>query len=193
MSEEEVVEKWRENPMLKPRIEKVTVNISVGRSGDPLERASRVLKELTGQTPCKRKAKKTIRDFGIRKGEPIACVVTLRKEKAVEFLEKALERKEKAVEFLEKALEAVDKKLSKRCFDKLGNFSFGIKEHIEIPGTKYVPELGIYGMDVCVALERPGYRVKRRRRAKSKIGSRHLIKPEEAMLFVKETFGVEIT
>jgi len=179
MSEEEVVKKWQENPMLKPKIEKVTVNISVGTSGEPLERASRILKELTGQTPYKRKAKKTIRDFGIRKGEPIACVVTLRKERAVEFLEKAFE--------------AIDNKLSKRCFDKFGNFSFGIREHIEIPGTKYVPELGIYGMDVCVTLERPGYRVKRRRRAKSKIGSHHLIKPEEAMLFVKETFGVEIT
>jgi len=178
MSEDDVTKKWQENPMLKPKIEKVTVNISVGKSGDPLEKASKILEELTGQRPYKRKAKKTIRDFEIRKGEPIACVVTLRKERAVEFLKKAFE--------------AVDNKLSKRCFDELGNFSFGIKEHIEIPGTKYVPELGIYGMDVCVTLGRPGYRVKRRRRTRSKIGSHHLLTPEEAMLFLKETFGVEI-
>jgi large subunit ribosomal protein L5 len=81
MSEDEIRKKWEENPMLKPRIEKVVVNISVGKSGEPLEKAAKVLKGLTGQTPCKRKAKKTIRDFGIRRGEPMACIVTLRKQK----------------------------------------------------------------------------------------------------------------
>ena len=178
MSEEEIHKKWNENPMLKPRIEKVTVNISVGKSGEPLEKAATVLKGLTDQQPCKRKAKKTIRDFGIRKGEPIACLVTLRKEKAKDFLKKAFR--------------AVDNKLSKDSFDRYGDFSFGIKEHIEIHGTKYVPELGIYGMDVSVALGRPGYRVKRRHRAKSKIGSDHLLTAEEAMLFIKDEFEVEI-
>jgi len=178
LSEEEIHKKWNENPMLKPRIEKVTVNISVGKSGEPLEKAATVLKGLTDQQPCKRKAKKTIRDFGIRKGEPIACLVTLRKEKAKDFLKKAFR--------------AVDNKLSKDSFDRYGDFSFGIKEHIEIHGTKYVPELGIYGMDVSVALGRPGYRVKRRHRAKSKIGSDHLLTAEEAMLFIKDEFEVEI-
>ena len=178
MSEEEIRKKWNENPMLKPRIEKVTVNISVGKSGEPLEKAATILKQLTGQQPCKRKAKKTIRDFGIRKGEPIACLVTLRGEKAREFLKKTFR--------------AVDNKLPKDSFDRYGNFSFGIEEHIEIPGTKYVPELGIYGMDVSVALGRPGYRVKRRRRAKSRIGSGHLLTAEEAMLFIKDEFEVEV-
>ena len=164
--------------MLKPRIEKVTVNISVGKSGEPLEKAAKVLEKLTGQRPCKRKAKQTIRDFGIRRGEPIACLVTLRGEKAKNFLKRALQ--------------AVDSKLSRHCFDRYGNFSFGIREHIEIPGTKYVPELGIYGMDVSVTLGRPGYRVKRRRHARSKIGSRHLLMRHEATLFIKDEFGVEI-
>ncbi len=178
MSEEEIPKKRLQNPMRRPRVEKVTVNISVGKSGEPLEKAARVLEQLTGQRPCKRRAKKTIRDFGIRKGEPIACIVTLRKEKARTFLEKSLQ--------------AIDNKLSTHCFDRRGNFSFGLKEHIEIPGTRYVPELGIYGMDVSVALSRPGYRVKRRRRAKSKIGSDHLLTAEEAMLFIKDEFEVEI-
>jgi len=178
LSEEEIRKKWNENPMLKPRIEKVTVNISVGKSGELLEKAATILKQLTDQQPCKRKAKKTIRDFGIRKGEPIACIVTLRKEKTKDFLKKTFR--------------AVDNKLSKDCFDRRGNFSFGIKEHIEIPGTKYVPELGIYGMDVSVALGRSGYRVKHRRRAKSKIGSDHLLTAEEAMLFIKDEFEVEM-
>jgi len=178
LSDEETREKWQKNPMLKPKIEKVTVNMSVGKSGEPLEKAAKVLEELTQQRPCKRKAKQTIRDFGIRKGESIACLVTLRGEKARAFLKKAFQ--------------AVDNKLSKGCFDRLGNFSFGIKEHIEIPGTKYVPELGILGMDVSVTLGRPGYRVKRRHRARSKIGLSHLLTRDEATLLIKEEFGVEI-
>ncbi len=178
MSEEGIHTRWKENPMLKPRIEKVTVNISVGASGEPLEKATKILRQLADQQPCKRNAKQTIRDFGIRKGEPIACLVTLRKEKAKDFLKKTFR--------------AVDNKLSEKSFDLHGNFSFGIKEHIEIPGTKYVPELGIHGMDISVALGRPGYRVKRRRRTKSKIGANHLLTAEEAKLFIKDEFEVEI-
>ena len=164
--------------MLKPRIEKVVVNISVGKSGEPLEKATKVLKEIAGQTPCKRKAKTSIRDFGIRKGESIACIVTLRKERAIEFLKKALP--------------VVDNKLSSKSFDRQGNFSFGLKEHIELPGVRYDPDVGIFGMDICVSVIRPGYRVKRRRKEKTKIGSKHVLTPEESMAFVKGTLGVEI-
>lgn len=178
MSEDDVRKKWEEHPMLKPRIEKVVVNISVGKSGEPLEKAVKVLKSLTGQNPCKRKAKTSIRDFGIRKGEPIACIVTLRNEKALEFLRKVLP--------------VVDNKIPKSHFDEHGNFSFGLKEHIEIAGVKYDPEIGIFGMDVCVSLIRPGYRVKSRKREKAKIGHKHVLTPEEAGVFVKDTLGVEI-
>ena len=90
MSDDELLKHWEEQPMLKPRIEKVVVNLNLGKSGEPLEKASRVLKELTGQKPVKRQAKKTIRDFGLRKGESIACVVTLRKQVALDFLRKVL-------------------------------------------------------------------------------------------------------
>lgn len=178
MSEDEMRKAWESQPMLKPRIEKVVVNISVGKSGEPLEKATKVLKEITGQTPCKRKAKTSIRDFGIRKGESIACIVTLRKERAIEFLKKALP--------------VVDNKLSSKSFDGQGNFSFGLKEHIELPGVRYDPDVGIFGMDICVSVIRPGYRVKRRRKEKAKIGSKHVLTPEESMAFVKGTLGVEI-
>jgi large subunit ribosomal protein L5 len=164
--------------MLKPKIEKAVVNICVGKSGEPLERAAKVIENLTGQTSCKRNAKSTIRDFGIRKGEPIACIVTLRGSKAITFLKKVLP--------------VLDNKVPKEHFDKHGNFSFGIKEHIEIPGVKYDPEIGIFGMDVSVTLSRCGYRVKNRRRRKARIGSRHILTSEEPMAFVKEALGVEI-
>ncbi|HVO86099.1 MAG TPA: 50S ribosomal protein L5 [Candidatus Eisenbacteria bacterium] len=169
--------RWETQPMLKPRIEKVVVNISVGKSGEPLEKATRVLKEITGHTPCKRKAKESVRDFNVRKGESIACIVTLRGEDAIAFLNRVLP--------------VVDKKLSSRSFDRQGNFSFGIKEHIEIAGVKYDPEVGIFGMDVCVSVTRPGYRVKNRRN-ENKLGAKHVLTPEESIVFTKDTLGVEI-
>ena len=178
MSEEELLKNWEQHPMLRPRIDKVVVNLNVGKSGEPLEKANSVLKEITGQIPVKRKAKKTIRDFGIREGESIAVVVTLRKQKAVDFLKKILP--------------VVDNKVAKRAFDELGNFSFGLKEHIEIPGVKYDPEIGIFGMDVCVAVNRPGQRIKIRRKQKQSIGPKHLLTPEESIVFIKQTLGVEI-
>lgn len=179
MSEEEAIANtWAAHPMLKPRIEKVVVNLNVGKSGEPLEKANKVLKEITGQTPVKRKAKKTIRDFGIREGESIAVVVTLRKQKAIDFLKKVLP--------------VVDNKVSKSSFDLHGNFAFGLKEHIEIPGVKYDPEIGIFGMDICVSVNRPGQRVKIRRKQKQTIGHKHMLTPEESIIFVKQTLGVQI-
>ena len=179
MSEEEaMIKTWEEHPMLKPKIEKVVVNLNVGKSGEPLEKANKVLKEITGQTPVKRKAKKTIRDFGIREGESIAVVVTLRKQKAIDFLKKVFP--------------VVDNKVSKNSFDERGNFAFGLKEHIEIPGVKYDPEIGIFGMDVCVAVNRPGQRIKIRRKQNKSVGPKHLLTPEESIVFIKQTLGVEI-
>ena len=178
MFDDELLKQWEEQPMLKPRIEKVVVNLNLGKSGEPLEKASRVLKELTGQTPAKRQAKKTIRDFGLRKGESIACVVTLRKQAALDFLNKVLP--------------VIENKIPRSSFDRQGNFAFGIKEHIEIAGVKYEPDVGIFGMDVCVSVNRPGYRVKMRRKRKSHIGSKHLLTPEESIAFIRQTLGVEI-
>ena len=61
-------------------IEKIVINIGVGKSGDPFERAKMALEELTGQKPSPRGAKKSVRDFGIHKGEPIGAMVTLRSQ-----------------------------------------------------------------------------------------------------------------
>ncbi|KSW12368.1 50S ribosomal protein L5 [Pyrodictium occultum] len=175
---EEIKRRWEQNPMLKPRLVKVTVNIGVGESGERLQKAVRVLEMLTGQKPSVRRAKRTIRDFGIRKGEPIAAVVTLRRGRAVEFLRKALQ--------------AVGNKLRASQFDEFGNVAFGIKEHILIPGVRYDPEIGVFGMDVVVTVERPGYRVARRRRARSRIPRRHRVTKEESMVLLHEMFGVVI-
>ena len=175
---ERLLNDWKEYPMRSPKIAKVVVNMGVGRSGELLERARNVLESLTDQTPINLIAKQTIRDFGIRKNEPISCKVTLRGEKAGSFLEKAIV--------------AVDNQLLLNSFDKFGNFSFGIKEHIDIPGTQYDPDLGIFGMDVCVSFERSGYRIARRRRQRYSVPMRHRLTKEEVRLFMEEEFGVEI-
>lgn len=171
--------KWAKNSMLRPRLAKVTVNVCLGKSGERLLKVAEQLKELTGQEPKLRKAKKTIREFGIKKGEPIAAAVTLRGERAREFLKRALE--------------AVGWRLKYSSFDDYGNVSFGIAEHISIPGVKYDPEIGIFGMDVCITIERPGYRVLRRRRCgKRRIPRRHRVSRDEAVAFMVEEFGVKI-
>lgn len=164
------------NPMLQLRVEKVTVNVCVGKSGEPLERAIEILRGLTGQKPAVRKAKKTIKGFGISKGEPIACIVTLRRRKAEEFLQRAFR--------------AIGNRLPRSCFDRFGNFSFGIKEHIDLPGARYRPELGIIGMDVCVTIGRPGWRVAHRRRGRGKIG--HRPTRDEAIEFIVGRYGVKV-
>jgi len=180
MSEDKVtaVQQSTGNPISQINVGKVTVNISVGRSGEELERAVQILENLTNQKPQRRTAKRSIRDFGIRAGEPIACIVTLRKERALSFLKLALN--------------TAGDRIPASHFDDYGNFSFGIKEHIEIPGTRYVPELGIFGMDVCVVLEKPGGRVSRRRRKPSPIGRRQRVNRQEAQSFMAENFGISI-
>ncbi|MEM5882910.1 MAG: 50S ribosomal protein L5 [Candidatus Aenigmatarchaeota archaeon] len=167
----------KENPMREIRIEKVTLNVGCAADLQKIERAKRLLEYLTQRKPVVTKSKRRS-TFGVAKGKPVGVKVTLRKKKALEFLKKALE--------------AVDKKLEASKFDNNGNFSFGIKEYIEIPGVKYSHEIGMLGLDVCVTLERPGFRIKRRRIQKRKIPKEHRITREEAMEWVKKNLGVEV-
>ena len=174
----QVLETWRKSPMRKPKISKVTVNVSLGYGGERLQRVAKFLESYTGQKPVYRKAKRTIRAFGVRKGESIAVMVTLRKDKAINFLDKALE--------------AVTRKLKASSIDKHGNISFGIEEHISLPGVKYDPELGIIGMDVIITIEKAGYRITRRKRNRKRhIPLHHRVKPEETMVLLSETLNVQ--
>ncbi len=164
--------------MKRISVDKIVINIGVGKSGEPIEKAKKALLELTGQQPAVRGAKKTVRDFGIHKGEPIGTIVTLRREPALEFLKRVIAAKRNV--------------LKASSFDNYGNISLGIHEHIDIPGTKYNPEIGIFGMDVNVVLSRPGYRIAKKSRKSAQIGRTHRINKEEAIDFFKQEFGAEV-
>ncbi len=164
------------NPMRRIEVDKVVINMGVGESGEKLVKAEKLLERIAGQKPIKRLAKRTIQPLGIKKGEAIACKVTLRGERAKDFLKRCFK---------------IQNKLLMGQFDTYGNFSFGIAEHTDF-GIRYDPKVGIYGMDVSVSLKRPGYRIKARRREKKKLPNKQRISKEEGMTFLEKEYGVEM-
>ena len=141
--------------MEEVKIAKATINIGVGEAGERLGRAEKLIESITDQKPVRTYSKVTNPEFGIRKGQPIACKVTLRGDKA-----------DKAIKMI---LDGIENRLRSRQFDAQGNVSFGINEHIDIPGMRYDPDIGIFGMNISVTFEKPGYRIKRRKINRKKI------------------------
>jgi len=170
-------EKWK-NPMKKPYLEKIVLNIGVGGGGEELEKAVGVIKQITGQVPLKTLSKVNVKEFNLRIGRPIGCKITIRGNEA----EKLLKR----------LLIVNNNKILRKSFDNFGNFAFGIDEHIKIPQTEYEASIGLWGLDVCGRIIRPGMRVKYRRKGRSKIPKHHYISRMESQYFLKQKFGVDI-
>ena len=168
-----------ENVMRVISLEKVVLNMGVGKSGDAIEIAKKALDQISGKKSCNRSAKKAQRDWGVRKGEPIGASVTVRGEDAKSLLKKLFEAKGNTV--------------NGRSIDKMGNLSFGILEHIDIPGIKYDPKIGILGLDVSVRLSRPGFGIKLRSKHKANVGYTHKITPAEAKAYLTKEFGVVVS
>ncbi len=166
------------NQMKNIRIEKVTLNIGAGKDQTRLEKGMVLLNIVTNSTPIKTITNKRIQEWGLRPGLPIGCKLTLRKDKAIKMLPRLLE--------------AVDNKLREKQFDNNGNIAFGIHEYIEVPGVKYDPKIGIMGFEVCVTLERPGYRIKRRKFMARRIPTRHRISKQEAINFMAINFNTRV-
>ncbi len=166
------------NPMREIKIEKVTLNIGVGKDKSRLKNAMALLSNITGKKPVNTYTTKRIQEWGLRPGLPIGSKVTLRGKDAKSLLRKLIESKENVME--------------ESQFDANGNISFGIAEYIDIEGVKYDPKIGIMGLEVCVTLQRPGYRIKRRRYLKRKIPKKHKISKQESIDFMKKEFNIKI-
>ncbi|MEO9276347.1 MAG: 50S ribosomal protein L5 [Nitrososphaera sp.] len=167
-----------ESPMKKISVAKVVLNMGVGKSGEPIERAKRALEQISGQQPSPRFAKATQRDWGVHKGEPIGVAVTLRKEPARQLIKRLFAAK--------------GNQIKGSSFDDFGNVSFGIREHIDIPGVKYDPQVGILGLDIAISLTRPGFSIRVRSKHKASVGRTHKITSEEAKEFLSREFGIQV-
>ncbi len=168
-----------ENVMRAIYLEKVVLNMGVGKSGDAIETAKKALDQISGEKSCNRSAKKAHRDWGVRKGEPIGAAVTVRGDNAKILLKRLFEAKGDSV--------------NARSIDKMGNISFGILEHIDIPGIKYDPKIGILGLDVSVRLARSGFNIRIRSKHKARVGVAHKITPAEAKAYLTKEFGVVVS
>lgn len=160
------------------RIEKITLNVGAGNDQAKLDKGLKLLKMIAGIDAIKTTSKKRIPGWGIRPGLPIGCKITLRKQKATEILANLLAAREH--------------RLYEYQFDDSGNVAFGVPEYIDIPNVKYNPEIGIMGLEVCVTIERPGYRIKNRRLQKKRIPLRHKVTKEESIRFMREAFKIKV-
>ncbi len=159
-------------------IDKVVVHMGVGESGEKLVKAENIMKTITGQTSIRTIAKMTQPAFSIRKGAPIGCKVTLRGKTARDFFATAVS--------------ILNKTVFESQFDKSGNISFGVEEHTDFPGMSYDPQIGIFGMDVNVVLERKGIRITRRRAERKKLPAKQRVNKQDAIAFLKQEYQVEV-
>ncbi len=116
------------NPLQVPRLEKITLNVGLGEAVQNvkvLDAAAAEIMAITGQKPVITRAKKAIANFKLREGVPIGCMVTLRRERMYEFLDR----------LIHVALPRVRdfKGVSERSFDRRGNYSLGLREQIIFP------------------------------------------------------------
>lgn len=159
-------------------IEKVTLNIGAGEPGAKLEKAKKLLKTITNMKSISTTTNKRIPTWKLRPGLEIGCKVTIRGQKAKELLKRLFQ--------------GAGNIISEQKFDKQGNFSFGIKEYLDVPGIKYDAEIGVIGFNVAVTLKRPGFRIEKRKLKRRSLPKKHRITKEEAMGFVKKEFGIAV-
>jgi len=133
------------NPMQVPRLQKITVNMGLGEAvANPkiLDSAVEELRSITGQSPVVTRAKKAIANFKLRQGLKIGAMVTLRRERMWEFLDRLVSL----------ALPRVRdfKGVSPRAFDGRGNFSLGVREQIIFPEINYDKIDKIKGLNISI-------------------------------------------
>lgn len=131
------------SPMQVPRLVKITVNMGVGdakQDSRQLELATEQLAAITGQKPSVRRARKSIAAFKLREGMPVGVAVTLRDERAYEFLDRLMSIAIPRIRDF--------RGLSTRSFDGRGNYTLGVREQIIFPEIDYDKVDQVRGMDI---------------------------------------------
>jgi large subunit ribosomal protein L5 len=132
-------------PMQTPRILKVTVNMGVGdakQDSKVLDAATEQLATITGQRPSVRRARKSIAQFKVREGMPVGVAVTLRGDRAFEFLDRLMSVAIPRIRDF--------RGLNPRAFDGRGNYSMGVREQIIFPEIDYDEIDHVRGMDITI-------------------------------------------
>ena len=133
------------NPMQIPKIDKVVINMGLGEAIHNIkiiDSAVDELKQISGQKPVVTRAKKSIAAFKLREGMPIGCMVTLRKKRMYDFLNK----------LINVALPRVRdfRGISGNAFDGAGNYSLGVKEQLIFPEIDYDKIDKIKGLNISI-------------------------------------------
>ena len=134
-----------QNRMQVPRLHKIVVNMGLGEAllnPKILESSSGEIAAITGQRPVVTRSRKSIANFKLREGMPIGCMVTLRKERMYEFLDRLMNVAIPRVRDF--------RGISRRSFDGKGNFTFGVREQIIFPEIDYDKIEKIKGLNVTV-------------------------------------------
>jgi len=133
------------SPMQAPKIVKVTVNMGVGEAKQDskmLDAAIEQLATIAGQRPSIRRARKSIAQFKVREGMPVGVAVTLRNERAYEFLDRLMSVAIPRIRDF--------RGLNPRAFDGRGNYSLGIREQIIFPEIDYDEIDQVRGLDITI-------------------------------------------
>src|SRR3954468_22892345 len=136
--------------MQVPRVEKITVNMGVGEAKQDsrmLEAATEQLATLAGQRPSVRRARKSIAAFKLREGMPVGLAVTLRGERAYEFLDRLTSIAIPRIRDF--------RGLSRKSFDGRGNYTIGVREQIIFPEIDYDAIDQVRGLDITITTTAP--------------------------------------
>ncbi len=138
------------NPMMVPRLEKVTCNIGVGEAGRNaklLDMATEQLANVTGQKPELRRARKSIASFKLREGMPVGLKVTLRRQRMFEFLDRLISIGLPRVRDF--------RGVSSSSFDGRGNFTLGVRDILIFPEVDYQKLEIALGMNITINTSAP--------------------------------------
>lgn len=138
------LKKDNQNPMATPKVEKVIINVGIGKTRDDQKFVGAVSKNLaaiSGQKPVIRKAKKAIAGFKVREGDDVGLMVTLRGNKMADFLEKLANVTLPRIRDF--------RGLSRKSFDGHGNITIGVKESVYFPEISHESE-NIHSLEIAI-------------------------------------------